>query len=218
MIKRMIDDGEGSWEQKERQRQMLRNVIQFCENKSDCRRVQVLNYFNESFDKENCRGSCDNCNSNSTFETQDFSEFAVAALALVKKIEHDSVTLLHCVDVFRGSKTKKIVDLRHDLLEEHGIGSGIERGNVERLFYRLLSEDAISERNVVNKAGFASQYVHVSVLSSVMNILHELMQRSLGKTVTPFRQVEESSKFRSVHRQWGRLKRSINRPRREVPA
>ena len=218
MIKRMIDDGEGSWEQKERQRQMLRNVIQFCENKSDCRRVQVLNYFNESFDKENCRGSCDNCNSNSTFETQDFSEFAVAALALVKKIEHDSVTLLHCVDVFRGSKTKKIVDLRHDLLEEHGIGSEIERGNVERLFYRLLSEDAISERNVVNKAGFASQYVHVSVLSSVMNILHELMQRSLGKTVTPFRQVEESSKFRSVHRQWGRLKRSINRPRREVPA
>ena len=218
MIKRMIDDGEGSWEQKERQRQMLRNVIQFCENKSDCRRVQVLNYFNESFDKENCRGSCDNCNSNSTFETQDFSEFAVAALALVKKIEHDSVTLLHCVDVFRGSKTKKIVDLRHDLLEEHGIGSEIERGNVERLFYRLLSEDAISERNVVNKAGFASQYVHVSALSSVMNILHKLMPRSLGKTVTPFRQVEESSKFRSVHRPWGRLKRSINQPRREAPA
>ena len=218
MIKRMIDDGEGSWEQKERQRQMLRNVIQFCENKSDCRRVQVLNYFNESFDKENCRGSCDNCNSNSTFETQDFSELAVAALALVKKIEHDSVTLLHCVDVFRGSKTKKIVDLRHDHLEEHGIGSEMERGNVERLFYRLLSEDAISERNVVNKAGFASQYVHVSALSSVDNILHELMQRSLGRTVMPFPQVEESSKSRSVHRRGGRLKRSTNQPRREAPA
>ncbi len=218
MIKRMIDDGEGSWEQKERQRQMLRNVIQFCENRSDCRRVQVLNYFNESFDKEDCRGSCDNCNSNSTFETQDFSEFAVAALALVKKIEHDSVTLLHCVDVFRGSKTKKIVDLRHDLLEEHGVGSEIERGNVERLFYRLLSEDAISERNVVNKAGFASQYVHVSALLPVMNILRELMQQSLGRTVTPFRWVEESSKYRFVHRRWERPKRSINQPRREARA
>ena len=218
MIKRMIDDGEGSWEQKERQRQMLRNVIQFCENRSDCRRVQVLNYFNESFDKENCRGSCDNCNSNSTFETQDFSEFAVAALALVKKIEHDSVTLLHCVDVFRGSKTKKIVDLHHDLLEEHGIGSEIERGNVERLFYRLLSEDAISERNVVNKAGFASQYVHVSALSSVVNILQELMPQSLVKIVTPFRRVEESSRYRSVHRRWESLNRSINQPRREAQA
>ena len=161
MIKRMIDEGEGSWEQKERQRQMLRNVIQYCENKTDCRRVQVLSYFNESFDREDCRGSCDNCNSNSVFETQDFSEYAVTALVLVKKIEHDSVTLLHCVDVFRGSKTKKITDLRHDRLEEHGAGSELDRGNVERLFYRLLSEDAISEHNVVNKAGFASQYVHV---------------------------------------------------------
>jgi len=162
MIKRMIDDGEGSYDQKERQRQMLRNVIQFCENKSDCRRVQVLNYFNESFKREDCRGSCDNCNSNITFETQDFSNYAVAALSMVKRIEKDSVTLLHCVDVFRGSKTKKITDLHHEQLQEHGIGSEIERGNVERLFYRLLSEDALSEHNVVNRAGFAQQYIHVS--------------------------------------------------------
>ena len=170
MIKRMIDEGEGNWDQKERQRQMLRNVIQFCENKSDCRRAQVLNYFNESFDKEDCRGSCDNCNSHSVFETQDFSEYAVAALALVKKVEQHSVTLLHCVDVFRGGKSKKITDLHHDRLQEYGAGSEIDRGNVERLFYRLLSEDAISEHNVVNKAGFASQYVHVRLFPSSAEI------------------------------------------------
>ena len=167
-LKRMIDEGEGSLDQKERQRQMLRNVIQFCENRSDCRRVQVLNYFNESFRREDCSGSCDNCNSNSIFETQDFSEYATAALDLVKKIEKDSVTLLHCVDVFRGSKTKKITDLRHDRFQEHGVGSDIERGNVERLFYRLLSEDALTEVNVVNKAGFAQQYIHVSARPPIM--------------------------------------------------
>lgn len=165
MIKRMIDDGEGSWDQKERQRQMLRMVIQFCENKSDCRRVQVLSYFNEAFNKEDCRNSCDNCNSNSTFETQDFTDHAAAALDLVKKIQKDNVTLLHCVDVFRGAKTKKITDLHHDNLQSHGAGSDIDRGNVERLFYRLLSEDAIEEQNVVNKLGFANQYVRVSRLS-----------------------------------------------------
>ena len=162
-LKRMIDEGEGTWEQKERQRQMLRNVIQFCENKSDCRRVQVLNYFNESFSREGCKESCDNCNSNSTFETQDFSELASAAIAMVKKIEKDQVTLLHCVDVFRGSKTKKITDLHHSHVPEYGAGSHIERGDVERIFYRLLSEDALSEHNVMNKSGFANQYVHVSI-------------------------------------------------------
>jgi len=165
MIKRMIDDGEGSWDQKERQRQMLRKVVQFCDNKSDCRRVQVLGYFNESFDKEDCRGSCDNCNSTSTFETQDFTNHAAAAVDLVRKIQVSNVTLLHCVDVFRGSKTKKITDLNHDNLQGFGAGRDLDRSNAERLFYRLLSEDAIEERNVMNKLGFANQYVKVSTAS-----------------------------------------------------
>ena len=161
-LKRMIDDGEGSWEQKERQRKMLRNVIQFCENKSDCRRAQVLNYFNESFAPEKCNGTCDNCNSTSTFESRDFTRYAVKAIKLVEQIQGNQVTLLHCVDVFRGSKNKKINQMRHDALESFGAGSELDRGDVERLFYRLLSEDALREHNEVNKAGFASQYVKVS--------------------------------------------------------
>lgn len=161
-LKRMIDEGEGSWEQKERQRKMLRNVVQFCENKSDCRRVQVLNYFNEIFKREDCNGACDNCNSTSTFESRDFTEYAIAAIELVKMMQGNDVTLLHCVDVFRGGKNKKMTQLGHSNLENYGVGSNLDRGEVERLFYRLLSEDALAEVNVMNKAGFPSQYIHVS--------------------------------------------------------
>lgn len=164
-LKRLIDDGEGSWDQKERQRQMLRTVVGFCENKSDCRRVQVLNYFNEPFKSEDCNGACDNCNSKSCFESKDFSSYATVAIALVERIEHQNVTLLHCVDVLRGSKTKKILDLGHNNLKEYGAASDLERGDVERLFYRLLSEDALAEKNLVNKGGFASNYLHVSPYS-----------------------------------------------------
>ncbi len=161
-LKRMIDDGEGSYEQKERQRKMLRNMVQFCENKSDCRRVQILNYFNESFRKEDCNAACDNCNSESSFESQDFTDYAVAAIKLVQRIEEDRVTLLHCVDVLRGAKNKKIMDLRHNELDLYASASRLDRGDIERLFYRLLSEDALAEHNVPNKKGFALQYVHVS--------------------------------------------------------
>ena len=160
-LKRMIDDGEGSWDQKQRQRQMLRNVIQFCENRSDCRRVQVLNYFNEAFKREDCNNACDNCNSKSTFETQDLSQYAIAAIKLVGTIQNENVTLLHCVDVLRGAKNKKITDMGHHDLRQFGLGSNLDRGNVERLFYRLLSEDALSEHNKMNKSGFANQYVHL---------------------------------------------------------
>lgn len=168
-LKRMIDDGDGSPEQKERQRGMLRNVIQFCENKSDCRRVQILGYFSESFESEKCNSACDNCRAQDLFETKDFTHLARSAISLVKRFKkEDKMTLLHCVDVFRGAKGKKIGELKH--LEEFGAGSSLERGDVERLFYRLLSEDAIAEHSHVNKMGFAQQYLIVSALS--LSYLH----------------------------------------------
>lgn len=161
-LKRMIDDGEGSPEQKHRQREMLRNVVQFCENKTDCRRVQVLEYFNEQFRAQNCNAACDNCNSKSMFRSEDFTNYAISAIELVRRIQHQKVTILHCVDVLRGGKSKKITELRHNSLEQYGVGSVLERGDVERLFHRLMSEDALEEQHEVNKAGFAIRYVHVS--------------------------------------------------------
>ena len=160
-LRRMIEDGEGSYEQKERQMQMLRKTIQFCENKSDCRRVQVLRYFNENFSAEECHASCDNCRSKSVFESQDFTSYATLALSLVERIQHEKITLLHCIDVFRGARTKKILQLGHQGLEEHGAGVDLDRGDIERLFSRLLAEAVFSETNVV-KRGFAHQYIAVS--------------------------------------------------------
>ncbi|KAF2144679.1 uncharacterized protein K452DRAFT_223123 [Aplosporella prunicola CBS 121167] len=158
-LKWMIDKGEGEKLQKDRQYAMLRNVVQYCENKSDCRRAQVLAYFNEQFKPEDCNNTCDNCNSSSTFEPRDFTEDAIAAISLVRKIHEQQVTILHCADVFRGGKSKKITDLHHNSLDEYRAGSHLERGEAERLFNRLVSEDALKEYNVLNGAGFASQYI-----------------------------------------------------------
>ena len=162
-LKRMIDEGEGSKEQKDRQRQMLRKVVQFCENKSDCRRVQVLAYFNEHFDSAACNGSCDNCLSDTVFETQDMTDYVIPALELVEQLSANEmkVTLLQCVDVFRGGKSKRTTQLKWDELPEYGVGKELQRGDVERLFYRLLGEDALRETNVLNKAGFNVQYVQL---------------------------------------------------------
>lgn len=161
-LKRMIDEGEGSFEQRERQMHMLRKMIQFCENKSDCRRVQVLGYFSETFSKENCDASCDNCKSTSVFQDQDFSHYAQKALKMVEKIENNGVTILYCMDLFRGASSKKASDLEHDLLPEYAAGSDLDRSDVERLFYRLLTENALKEENKTNSAGFPTQYIKVS--------------------------------------------------------
>lgn len=159
LLKRQINDGEGSWEQKERQKLMLRNVTHFCDNKSDCRRAQVLQYFNEHFNRRDCHDNCDNCVSDAQFETVDFSEHASRVIKLIRRLHQDKCTLLHCVDVYRGSKTKKIKDLGHDRLPEAGKGANLEKGDVERLFYLLVSEDALEEFNETNGMGFAVQYI-----------------------------------------------------------
>ena len=158
-LKKMINDGEGNWQQKERQHQMLRNVVQFCENKTDCRRVQVLAYFNEHFSANQCGDTCDNCTSTSTFEMRNLTEYAKGAIQLVRQVTNDKVTILHCSDVYRGHSTSKITQLGHDELQEFGGAKDLERLEVERMFYRLITDDALEEFQEYNRGGFPTQYV-----------------------------------------------------------
>ena len=44
-IENMIDKGEGSRDQKDRQRSNLRQMIAYCENRIECRRQQILAVF-----------------------------------------------------------------------------------------------------------------------------------------------------------------------------
>jgi bloom syndrome protein len=161
ILRKMIDEGEGSWEQKRRLHDMLRSVIQFCENKADCRRAQVLGYFSESFDPAKCNATCDNCKSDSTFVTKDLTEYAAKAIQLVAKVHEGNVTMHQCVDAFRGAKGAKI---GRSGMEEFGWGFGqdLERGDNERIFQHLLDAGAFKEEGIVNKSGFATNYLHVS--------------------------------------------------------
>lgn len=162
-LKHMIDSGDGNGEQKNRQHAMLRNVVQYCENKSDCRRVQILAYFNEYFRREQCNSSCDNCKSDSVFETHDFTEYAGSAVKLVRHFQDvldEQVTLSYCMNVFRG-KVKSFRSASHKKIPWYGAGSALELGEAERLFQHLLNEGAFREENVVNARRFATQYLKI---------------------------------------------------------
>lgn len=143
--KRFIETSDGDWQQKNRQRQMLRHVVQFCENQSDCRRVQILAYFNESFDVCNCHRTCDNCKTDDIFQTIDYAAHAKKAVQLVKLFHQrgEDVTLLHCIDIFAGRNKKMKGD--HAQVPQYGAGTDLELGDVERLFFKLVGEDILEE-------------------------------------------------------------------------
>lgn len=163
ILRKMIDEGEGSREQKQRLSDMLRTVVQYCENKADCRRAQVLGYFSEAFDASKCNSTCDNCRSDATFVTKDVTEYAAMAIKLVSRIHEDNVTMHQCVDAFRGASGARFKSAG---LVEYGWGYGkdLDRGDNERIFQHLLDAGAFKEKSKVNKVGFATSYLHVCTI------------------------------------------------------
>jgi len=215
-LRRMIDDGDGSWEQKDRQHQMLRKMTAYCDNKAVCRRVQVLNYFSEKFDAEDCNGQCDNCNSTSSFEERDMTDYAISAINLLQELQGTKVTLNYCMDVFRGAKIKKVVDSGHDRLENHGKGKSLDRADIERLFAELLSEGGLKEYNEMNRSGFANQYMEVGPAASAFRSRRRQLKISFclpnGKAKAPLKRVADKDATTSKAK-----KATASKPRVELP-
>ncbi|KAJ8126352.1 hypothetical protein O1611_g7286 [Lasiodiplodia mahajangana] len=157
-LRKLIADGDGNEDQKERQRNMLNVVAAFCDNQSDCRRVEILRYFGEAFSKAQCNATCDNCKSNDQFEQKDFTKYARAVLEIVGS--EGRTTLAQCTDYLMGKKKK--TDFNYDMAQFHGMARHMPKHEVHRVVDRLLAEEALKEENVFMKTvKMAVQYYRI---------------------------------------------------------
>ncbi|EFY90903.1 QDE3 protein [Metarhizium acridum CQMa 102] len=185
VLKKLITDGDGNNEQKERQMVMLNRVTAFCDNKSDCRRTEVLRYFGEDFVPSQCRKSCDNCRAGLVFEQQDFSTYAIAAIQVVQTQQR--LTASQCADILLG---KKYPAHEEELSEEqYGIAKGLKKHEIVRVIDRLSAEKAFHENNVVGNYGVAIQYLQLGPTAR----LFLTGQRKLMLTI----QVDEETRSRA---------------------
>ncbi|KAH9472448.1 hypothetical protein Pst134EA_003062 [Puccinia striiformis f. sp. tritici] len=130
---------------------------------------------------------------------KDVSQYMKAVIKLVKQIageQSESVTIVHIVDVFRGSKGKKITNAGHDQLDGAGQGSTLDRTDSERLLHLMVSKDILTERFEANAMGFTNAYVqlgpaHRSVLNSKEPVMMAFnggsgpTKRTTGSTEAP---------------------------------
>ncbi|GAA99436.1 uncharacterized protein L969DRAFT_23304 [Mixia osmundae IAM 14324] len=160
LLYRLIDTGEGSHEQKQRQRAHVQDMVKYAFNTIDCRRTQVLQYFGETFAREQCHATCDNCRKSGTGqELVNMTSYAKLIITLVREIQDQKgITLVHCADIFRGSKLKKVVESGHDRLAGFGAGSSLARTDIERLLQIMCNEGILGERHETNGMGFTSAY------------------------------------------------------------
>ena len=153
-----------SEEDKTRITEETRRVMDFCTNVSRCRRVQVLQYFGESFDPSNCHNGCDVCCSTSKVTTRNVTTHAIQIVQLVQSMVGTNNTMNHCKSVFMGSRKKDVISRNHDRLPGHGLGATLGQRMVDLLFCELVTIGALQESPVSNNSGWSNNYLQVSPL------------------------------------------------------
>ncbi|QRW27335.1 ATP-dependent DNA helicase RecQ [Rhizoctonia solani] len=163
-MERMIEQGgkDGkplSFEEQQRQKDDIRQVIQYCQNTMDCRRSQVLAYFSEQFDPRHCLKTCDNCVNSEGMRNEDMTEVAQMALEFVESVASSRPTMIQTIDAFKGSKAKTFRDKGWDRSPMFGKGTDLSRETAERLFQHLVAADALREELYQNRAGYSNSYL-----------------------------------------------------------
>jgi ATP-dependent DNA helicase RecQ len=112
----LIEKG-GNPDQKRIELHKLNAMVGFAEAQN-CRRRVLLGYFGESLDQD-C-GNCDVCESPP--ETYDATVDAQKALSCVFRVGQ-RFGMGHVIDVLRGARTQRLLDLGHDRLSTYGLGA-----------------------------------------------------------------------------------------------
>jgi len=114
--------------------QKLNAMVAYAEALT-CRRRALLAYFGDQRDHD-----CDNCDiCNDPPRRFDASELAKKALSCVYRVG-ERFGARHVIDVLRGAKGQRILDLRHNELSTYGIGadlSSVEWDNIIRQLIHL---------------------------------------------------------------------------------
>ncbi|KAG4989536.1 hypothetical protein JHK82_031862 [Glycine max] len=101
-----------------------------------CRRKFLLEYFGEKFPADRC-GNCDNCKISR--KERDMSREAFLLMACIHSCR-GGWGLNMPIDVLRGSRSKKILDVQFDKLPLHGLGKNYPANWWKALGYQLISQ------------------------------------------------------------------------------
>lgn len=116
-LARGLIENSGNAEQKRIELHKLNTMVGFAEALS-CRRQVLLGYFGDRLE-ENC-GNCDICLNPP--ELVDVTEDARKALSCVFRVDQ-RFGVGHVIEVLRGSKKERLLQLGHDRLSTYGIGA-----------------------------------------------------------------------------------------------
>jgi ATP-dependent DNA helicase RecQ len=124
-------------------RQKLQQMADYAE-KPICRRRQLLAYFDEELEQDNC-GGCDIC-LQGVEEIDATTEARMLMSAIYRTGQRFGAA--HVIDIVVGAKTKKLLRLGHDKLPTHGVGK-----DRKKIFWRRLADSMLHDGILKTEGG-----------------------------------------------------------------
>ena len=130
----------------------LRNttqIIDYCEELFECRRVIALNYFDEKFDCSDCKLMCDNCQKGLECEERNCNYEALIILNFLINITQQKIdfTISYMIDYLFGKNVKCRIP-KNDY--NHGKLKGNNINDIKKIVRKLIIMKYIDEHLVVN--------------------------------------------------------------------
>ncbi|EPQ58525.1 ATP-dependent DNA helicase [Gloeophyllum trabeum ATCC 11539] len=166
LINQIRGDEDLSQEDKRLQINEVWQMAYYCLNDVDCRRAQLLAFFDQPFDPKDCDASCNNCVEPKELKQEDVTRQATNAVKLLQSmLEREAhITQALCVNTLRGSKSAEVTKKDFDKLPLHGSAADMPMNQVQRLFTLLYCLSAFDIHTVSN-GNWNYEYMKVPVKS-----------------------------------------------------
>ncbi len=139
-IKQIEDEG-----QRRNTEEKLAKIVEYGAART-CRRAFLLEYFGEAWPEDGC-DACDVCLAESekpaSENTYDGTEVAQKVLSTVIRTG-ERFGANHIVDVLRGSRARRVLELGHDELSVHGIARGVDADELKDIIDQLIDKALVA--------------------------------------------------------------------------
>ena len=153
----------------------LNKVVDYC-NTDKCLRKFILEYFDEKVEYDKCN-NCSNCNNQ--IELVDITVEAKKILSCIKRMGEKFGSGI-VVDVLRGSKSSKVVELQFDKLSTYKIMEEYSKDTVKDMISFLIAEGYIIT--------YGNKYPLLKLSQAALKVLfedeHVYIKKNIEKEVT----------------------------------
>lgn len=148
-----------------RQELAVEEVYVFCGKTSKCRRVQLLQHFDEVFDPQDCKKKCDVCIDPRQPVAADVTAHAKNFLTLLQRLIDDgevNIGVPVVAKILKGSAAADVMRGRFNRYPEYGSCKKLSKDLLDLIPDELLFRNIVTKVATRNASGFHNDYLAVS--------------------------------------------------------